>query len=162
VIDVATRAGEHYAGFVRTLREASALGAFTELTPYHPRGYLGYNDWNEPAHQQAVLLVPISIAYLIARWEEPHNPERHASIKEGGDAIFASASGGKDDFVGRASGMDPRSLKPSGYAFWGNASSNSKALSMAYKDYWEVLGNIRSGGADSREAWANSNCTRPI
>ncbi len=138
----------HYPTLRQTLTEAARLQAFTELAPYHPAEYPGYNPWNEPAYQQAMLLVPIAIGYLIVQHEEPAAADLLAATRRWGDAVFESSLGANDDFRDRFSGLDRTSLKAAGFAFWGNATNHRMALTKALDGYRAVLRTIGGSGVD--------------
>lgn len=141
---------DHYALLRQTLLDAAGLQAFTELAPYSPAEYPGYNPWNEPAYQQALLLVPVALGYLIVQHEEPAGAELPAVVKRWGDAILDASLGANDDFADRFGGADRASLKASGYAFWGNATNHRQALTRALDGYRTVLKTIGGSGADRR------------
>ena len=46
-----------------TLAQGARIGAFTELAPYSPPEYKGYNAMNEPVFQVANFMVPLAHAY---------------------------------------------------------------------------------------------------
>jgi hypothetical protein len=149
---------ERYDELAHTLHEAAAANAYTELAPFYPAEIPRYNGWNEPAYQQALLLVPISIAYLITRKAEPTNAEFHKQIHQWGDAIFKSASSGRDDFRGTYEGVDRLSMKASGFAYWGNVTNNRRALALANDGYQKVLRSIGLNGSDT--VWSSKGGSR--
>lgn len=143
---------EHYAELESLLHEAASALAYTELAPFAPAELPGYNVWNEPTYQQALLLVPVAIGYSIVRKEQPRKADLHAAIQRWGDALFASAASGRDDFIGRYQGLDRLSMKASGFAFWGNATDHREALALAYTGYMTALRSVAASGADRH--WA--------
>ncbi len=135
------------------LRKGSEIQAFTRLAPYSPPEYPGYNPMNEPVFQVANFLVPLSHAYLIAKEEYPEDTELLAAVRLWGDRLYKSTRGASDTFGGRSKGVDRRVLIAQGWAHWGNATGNRKALADAYRYYVQALKSIGRNGRD--RVWVN-------
>ena len=130
------------------LREGAQMKAFTQIKPYSPSEYPGYNPMNEPIYQVANFLVPLAHAYLILEQEFPQDTVLLASVREWGDYLFKLTNSGKDDFVGKVGGIDRRVLIGQGWAHWGNATNNYEALEAAYRYYIHAVRSIGNNGAD--------------
>lgn len=143
------RGSKRAAGQIRdTLAEGAQIGAFTELAPYSPPEYKGYNPMNEPVFQVANFMVPLAHAYLILKAEYPQDPELLSSVKGWGDRLFEVTKNARDDFKGRAKGVDRRALIASGWAHWGGAADNRDALAEAKRYYRRAMHAFGRGGKD--------------
>ena len=131
-----------------TLAEGARIGAFTELAPYSPKEFKGYNPMNEPVFQVANFMVPLAHAYLILKEEFPEDTELLSSIKGWGDRLFEVTKSARDDFKGRAKGVDRRALIASGWAHWGGAADNRDALDDARRYYKRAMHAFGRGGKD--------------
>lgn len=136
-------------GHIRqTLEEGARIGAFTEILPYHPPEYPGYNPMNEPIFQVGSFMLALAHAYAILKEEYPDDTELLASVRRWGDRLFELARDGDDSFGGRSEGVDRAFMIAQGWAHWGNASGNREALAKAYRYYKFGLRAIGDGGAD--------------
>ena len=145
----------YYAGFdgsaklIRdTLAEGARIEAFTEVAPYSPPEYKGYNPINEPVFQVANFMVPLAHAYLILKEEYPQDTELLSSVKGWGDRLFEVTKNARDDFKGRAKGVDRRALIAAGWAHWGGAANNRNALTQAERYYKRAMYTFGHGGKD--------------
>ena len=138
-----------------TLAEGARIGAFTKLAPYSPPddiednvSYKGYNPMNEPVFQVANFMVPLAHAYLILKKEFPRDKDLHSSVKGWGDRVFEVTKNARDDFKGRAKGVDRRALIAAGWAHWGGAANNRDAIAEAKRYYKHAMRAIGRGGKD--------------
>ena len=144
-----TRGFEGSARLIRdTLAEGARIGAFTEVAPYSPAEYKGYNPMNEPVFQVANFMVPLAHAYLILKEEYPQDTELLSSVKGWGDRLFEITKNARDDFKGRAKGVDRRALIADGWAHWGGAANNRNALAQAERYYKRAMRTFGRGGKD--------------
>ena len=109
-----------------TLARGARIGAFTKLAPYSPPAdmednlsYRGYNPMNEPVFQVANFMVPLAHGYLILKEEYPRDKRLLSAVKAWGDRLFEVTKDARDDFGGRAKGVDRRALIAAGWAHWG-------------------------------------------
>ena len=139
-------------GAAEQIREALArgahIGAFTEMAPYAPPEFKGYNPMNEPTFQVANFMVPLAHAYLIVKEEYAQDTELLASVKAWGDRLFEVTKTSRDDFKGRAKGIDRRALIAAGWAHWGGAADNPDAVAQAKRYYKHAMRSIGRGGKD--------------
>ena len=131
-----------------TLAQGARIGAFTELAPYSPPEFKGYNPVNEPVFQVANFMVPLAHAYLILKEEYPEDTRLLSSVKGWGDQLFDVTKNARDDFKGRAKGIDRRALIAAGWAHWGGAAGNRDALAQARRYYKRALYSFGRGGKD--------------
>ena len=131
-----------------TLAQGARIGAFTELAPYSPPEYKGYNPMNEPVFQVANFMVPLAHAYLILNEEYPQDTELLSSVKGWGDRLFEVTKKARDDFKGRAKGVDRRALIAAGWAHWGGAADNRDAIAEARRYYKRAMHAFGRGGKD--------------
>ena len=131
-----------------TLAEGARIGAFTKLAPYSPPEFKGYNPMNEPVFQVANFMVPLAHAYLILKAEYPQDTELLSSVKGWGDRLFEVTNNARDDFKGRAKGVDRRALIAAGWAHWGGAAGNRDAVAQAKRYYKRALHTFGRGGKD--------------
>lgn len=131
-----------------TLAEGARIGAFTKLAPYSPPEYKGYNPMNEPVFQVANFMVPLAHAYLILKKEFPGDKDLHSAVKGWGDRLFEVTKNARDDFKGRAKGVDRRALIAAGWAHWGGAANNRNALAQAERYYKRAMRAFGRGGKD--------------
>ena len=142
---------DHAAERIRDTLEAGArIDAFTEIAPYSPSEYSGYNPMNEPVWQVANFLIPLAHAYLILEEEYPENKALLSDVKRWGDRLFRSSRDARDDFQGKSGGIDRRALIAAGWAFWANAANNQDALAQAKRYYNRALRSVGRGGADRK------------
>ena len=132
----------------KTLAEGARIGAFTELAPYSPKEFKGYNPMNEPVFQVANFMVPLAHGYLILKAEYPQDTELLSSVKGWGDRLFEVTKNARDDFKGRAKGVDRRALIAAGWAHWGGAADNRDALGEAKRYYQRAMHAFGRGGKD--------------
>ena len=131
-----------------TLEEGARIGAFTELTPYSPKEFKGYNPMNEPVFQVANFMVPLAHAYLVLKDEYPRDTELLSSVKGWGDRLYEVTKNARDDFKGRAKGVDRRALIAAGWAHWGGAADNRDALDDARRYFKRAMHAFGRGGKD--------------
>ena len=131
-----------------TLAEGARIGAFTRLAPYSPPEYKGYNPINEPVFQVANFMVPLAHAYLILKEEYPRDKDLLSAVKGWGDRLFEVTKNARDDFKGRAKGVDRRALIAAGWAHWGGAANNRNALIQAERYYKRAMHTFGRGGKD--------------
>ncbi len=131
-----------------TLAEGARIGAFTELAPYSPKEYRDYNTMNEPVFQVANFMVSLAHAYLILKEEYPRDINLLSAVEGWGDRLFQVTHQARDDFVGRAKGVDRRVLIAAGWAHWGGATNNRDALARAEHYYKRAMRTFGRGGKD--------------
>ena len=131
-----------------TLAQGARIGAFTELAPYAPPEYKGYNPMNEPVFQVANFMVPLAHAYLILKEEYREDTELLSSVNAWGDRLFEVTKNARDDFKGRAKGVDRRALIAAGWAHWGGAADNRDAIAQATRYYKRAMHAFGRGGKD--------------
>ena len=135
------------------LAEGARIGAFTDIRPYTPPEYPTLNNLNEPFFQVANFLTPLAHAYLIIKEEYPEDTELLASVRQWGNRLFELTSSGRDSFTHRYKDSDRRVHIAQGWASWGNAVGNRRAIDLAYRYYRRGLTGIGKGGVDV--AWVD-------
>ncbi len=136
-------------GYLRNaLEEGARIGAFTKIMPYSPPEFSGYNPMNEPIFQVGNFLLALSHGYLILKEELPVETELLAAVRRWGDRLFELTSNASDTFGGRSKGVDRRFLIAQGWAHWGNATGNRKALDAAYRYYLRGMSVVGRNGED--------------
>lgn len=128
--------------------EGARIGAFTDMAPYSPPEFQGYNPMNEPIFQVANFMVPLAHAYLIVAAEYPDDAELLSSVRAWGDRLFEVTWKSRDDFKGRARGIDRRALIAAGWAHWRGAVGNPDAIAQAHRYYKRALSSFGRGGKD--------------
>ena len=131
-----------------TLAHGARIGAFTKILPYSPSEYPGYNPMNEPIYQVGNFMLALAHGYAVLKEDYPEDTELFAAVRRWGDRLFEITSNSSDDFIGRAKGVDRRTLIAQGWAHWGNLTGNRKALDAAYRYYVHAVSSIGSGGTD--------------
>ena len=130
------------------LEEGARIGAFTEIAPYEPPEFPGYNEMNEPIYQVGNFMVPLAHAYLILKHEYPDETALLEDVREWGNRLFRLTSNANDDFVGPHRGIDRRAHIAQGWASWGNVAENRAALNAAYRYYIHAMASVGEGGVD--------------
>lgn len=116
------------------LSKAAKMHAFEKVKPNN-FGLRGYNGYNEGMFHQALLLISLGIALPeLERVYGSGSPDVIA-IKNWGNRIFKVSNNGRDDFKGKALGVDRAAGKAAAYAVWGISSNNTKALAAGYRLY---------------------------
>lgn len=103
---------------------------------------------NEPVFQVANFMVPLAHGYLILKEEYPGDERLLSAVKGWGDRLFEVTKNARDDFKGRAKGIDRRALIAAGWAHWGGAVNNRDALAQAERYYKRALHSFGRGGKD--------------
>ena len=154
----------HYAGNRRAaeiirdkLAEGARIDGFTEIEPYAPREFPGYNKMNEPVYQVGNFMVPLAHAYLVLKHEFPEETALLADVRRWGNKLFRLTSNANDDFAGSYQGMDRRAHIAQGWASWGNVTENRAALDSAYRYYIHAMASVGQGGVDA--IWFNVPAT---
>ena len=130
------------------LDKGASIGAFTEIAPYAPPEFPGYNEINEPVYQVGNFMVPLAHAYLVLKHEYPEETALLADVRRWGNVLFRLTSTASDDFVGPHRGIDRRAHIAQGWASWGNAAENRAALDLAYRYYVHAMASVGRGGDD--------------
>ncbi|MYG64818.1 MAG: hypothetical protein F4158_09795 [Synechococcus sp. SB0675_bin_7] len=95
----------------------------------------------------------MSHAYLIAKEEFRDDTRLLAAVRQWGDRLHEVTRDAGDSFGGRSRGVDRRVLIAQGWAHWGNATGNRKALADAYRYHVHALRSIGRNGRD--RVWVN-------
>ena len=132
-----------------TLAHGARIGALTKIFPYSPPEFPGYNPMNEPIYQVGNFMLALAHGYAVLKEDYPEDTELLAAVRRWGDRLFEITSNSSDDFVGRARGVDRRTLIAQGWAHWGNLTGNRKALGAAYRYYVHAVNSIGGGGRDN-------------
>ena len=130
------------------LEEAARISAYTDIAPYEPPEFPGYNVMNEPIYQVGNFMVPLAHAYLILKHEYPEETALLADVRQWGNRLFRLTSNANDDFVGPHRGIDRRAHIAQGWASWGNVAENRAALNSAYRYYIHAMASVGQGGVD--------------
>ena len=130
------------------LEEAARNDAFTDIAPYAPPEFPGYNEMNEPVYQVGNFMVPLAHAYLVLKHEYPEDTALLAAVRRWGNELFRLTSTASDDFIGPHRGIDRRAHIAQGWASWGNAAENRAALDLAYRYYIHAMASVGEGGVD--------------
>ena len=131
------------------LAEGARIDGFTEIEPYAPREFPGYNKMNEPVYQVGNFMVPLAHAYLVLKHEFPEETALLADVRRWGNKLFRLTSNANDDFAGSYRGMDRRAHIAQGWASWGNVTGNRAALDSAYRYYIHAMASVGQGGVDA-------------
>ena len=130
------------------LAEGARIGGFTEIMPYAPPEFPGYNEINEPIYQVGNFMVPLAHAYLVLKQEFPEETALLADVRQWGDKLFRLTANASDDFIGPHRGIDRRAHIAQGWASWGNVAENRAALNSAYRYYILAMASVGRGGVD--------------
>ena len=131
-----------------SLEEGARIGAFTDIAPYKPPEFPGYNEMNEPIYQVGNFMVPLAHAYLILKHEYPEETVLLEDVRRWGNRLFRLTSNANDEFVGPHRGIDRRAHIAQGWASWGNVAENRRALDFAYRYYIRAMASVGRGGVD--------------
>ena len=130
------------------LAEGARIDGFTEIEPYAPLEFPGYNKMNEPIYQVGNFMVPLAHAYLVLKHEFPEETALLADVRQWGNKLLRLTSVANDDFKGRHRGIDRRAHIAQGWASWGNVTENRAALDFAYRYYIHAMASVGRGGVD--------------
>lgn len=131
-----------------SLEKGARIGAFTELAPYDPPEFSGYNTMNEPVFQVANFMVPLAHAYLILKKEYSNDKKLLAKVKRWGDTLYKVTRDAGATYKGKARGVDRRAFVAAGWSHWGNAANNRDALAKAKRYYRYALYSVGRRGTD--------------
>ena len=94
-------------------------------------------------------MVPLAHAYLVLKHEYPEQTGLLEDVRQWGNRLFQLTSSANDDFVGPHRGIDRRAHIAQGWASWGNAAENRRALDLAYRYYIRAMASVGRGGVDA-------------
>lgn len=130
------------------LAQGAEIGAFTELAPYDPPEFSGYNPMNEPVFQVASFMVPLAHAFLILKKEYPHERDLLSDVKQWGDHLYKVTRDAGATYGGKAKGIDRRAYVAAGWALWANATNDRDVLARAKRYYRLALYSFGRRGVD--------------